>query len=238
MMVPVATILTIHDDAPVRWRGAAVENEPLRAVLPAAAGNAQLRPAPPAADGDAPLRAAPPAADATLPALVEAQHFANFTIWGLEDEARRRDVGDARIAAVKRAIDPWNQRRNDLMEAIDAAILAHLANVDVQSAQLHSETAGMIIDRLSILALKIHSMERIAGDAAAQSEVALAAECATRTQVLRAQREDLAGCLARLLEDFAAGRRYFKTYRQLKAYNDERLNPALRAAARGGAGQQ
>jgi hypothetical protein len=50
--------------------------------------------------------------------------------------------------------------------------------------------------------------------------------------VLREQRTDLEGCLARLFEDFAAGRRRFKTYRQMKSYNDERLNPALRAAAR------
>lgn len=169
---------------------------------------------------------------ASLRELVEAEHFANFTIWGLEDEARRRDVGDARIAAVKRAIDPWNQKRNDLMEAIDAAILAQLANVDVASAELHSETAGMIIDRLSILALKIRNMQRIGEDASGQGDAALADDCALRGSVLRAQRDDLAGCLVRLLEDFAAGRRYFKTYLQLKAYNDERLNPALRASAR------
>jgi hypothetical protein len=169
--------------------------------------------------------------DASLADLVEAAHFANFTIWGLEDEARRRDVGDARIAAVKRAIDPWNQRRNDLTEAIDVALLAHFANVDAQSAELHSETAGMIIDRLSILALKIRNMERVAGDAAAGNDPALEAECRERASVLGRQRGELAGCLARLLEDFAAGRRRFKSYRQLKSYNDERLNPALRAAA-------
>jgi hypothetical protein len=185
------------------------------------------------------------AAGASLRDLVEAAHFANFMIWGLEDEARRRDVGDARIAAVKRAIDPWNQKRNDLMEAIDAAILAGFANVDVQNAELHSETAGMMIDRLSILALKIRSMNRVAADAraqgnaaqgdAGQADAALAAECDGRARVLRAQRDDLAHCLARLLVDFAAGRRYFKAYRQMKAYNDERLNSVLRAAARRGA---
>jgi hypothetical protein len=166
--------------------------------------------------------------DSTLGELIEAAHFANFTIWGLEDEARRRDVGDARIAAVKRAIDPWNQRRNDLMEAIDSAVLARFASVDVANAELHSETAGMMIDRLSVLALKLRNMLRVAAEAAAAGETELAALGETNARILREQREDLAGCLARLLEDFAAGRRCFKRHLQLKSYNDERLNPALR----------
>jgi len=219
-MIPsVADIVAVHEDALSRWEDALERSEAaLRRSVDALA---------PRLDDAA----------ASLHALVEAGHFANFTIWGLEDEARRRDVGDARIAAVKRAIDPWNQRRNDLMEAIDAAVLVLFANVDVQDARLHSETAGMMIDRLSILALKIRNVERVGADAAAQGDAALSDDCAARSRVLRAQRDDLAGCLAQLLEDFAAGRRYFKGYLQLKAYNDERLNPVLRAAARDRAGR-
>lgn len=164
-----------------------------------------------------------------LTELIQAEHFANFTIWGLEDEARRRDVGDARIATVKRSIDPWNQRRNDLMESIDAAVLEQFANVDTQAAELHSETAGMMIDRLSILALKIRNMDRIFAQASAEQDAELARECRDKAALLSGQRADLGQCLERLLHDFAAGRRYFKTYRQLKAYNDPRLNLLLRA---------
>ena len=189
----------------------------------------------PAPDGSS--DAATPAAAAGTPddlaALVEAAHLANVAIWRLEDQARRRDVADSRIAAIKRAIDPWNQRRNDLMEQVDASILAEHANVDVRNAELHSETAGMIIDRLSILALKIRGFEAIAAAAERDGDASLAGECRWKSHVLGEQRSDLAGCLERLLEDFAAGRRYFRTYRQMKAYNDDRLNPALRAAAAG-----
>jgi hypothetical protein len=201
--ISVSDIVALHESLPARWE----------ALAPATAADSRET------DEGASIRS-----------LVEAAHFANFTIWGLEDEARRRDVGDARIAAVKRAIDPWNQRRNDLMERIDAAILAHFANVDLESSELHSESAGMIIDRMSILALKIRNMERVAADASAQHEDALAAECSARRAVLAAQREDLAGCLGRLFDDFAAGRRHFRNYFQMKSYNDERLNPSLRAA--------
>lgn len=212
-------IVALQDAALVRWHGAGRED---------GAGTGTAGDGGTGTGGDVPAAAD---GNTTLDVLVEAAHFANVTIWGLEDEARRRDVDDARIAAVKRAIDPWNQRRNDLMERIDAAIIAHHANTDATSAELHSETAGMIIDRLSILALKIRNMDAIAAAASAEADQDLAAECLARAVVLRTQRVDLAGCLARLFEDLAEGRRYFRLYRQMKSYNDERLNPALRRAA-------
>jgi hypothetical protein len=161
-----------------------------------------------------------------LEALVLEQHRSNFELWGLEDEARRRDVDDSIIAATKRAIDTMNQTRNDLIERVDDLVLAEYGDVDVRAAELHSETAGQMIDRLSILALKIRNLGVIASD---DSDRQLAAECAAKVAILEAQRRDLAGCLRRLLDDFAAGRRCFRSYRQFKAYNDPRLNPALAA---------
>ena len=163
-----------------------------------------------------------PAAD--VESVVLAQHFSNFKLWNLEDEARRRDVADAYIAEIKRAIDARNQRRNDLIEVLDERLLDGLAGVDVSGAERHSETAGMIVDRLSILSLKVHHM---AINASRTDDKDLAAECAKKLAVLSRQRTDLARCVAKLLADFAEGRRYFELYRQYKAYNDQRLNPAL-----------
>ncbi len=162
--------------------------------------------------------------EASLRLLVDAQHRANFVIWRLEDEARRRDVSDAYVASLKRSIDPWNQRRNDLMERIDEAVLAALSGADLSHAQPHSETAAMMVDRLSILALKIRNMERVG--AFAKKHV-IAEECRAKALILREQREDLGCCLEGLVEDFRAGRRFFKRYHQYKAYNDPDLNPAL-----------
>ncbi len=174
-----------------------------------------------AAWGDEPPATPDPGAD--LSALVRAQHLCNFTLWRLEDEARRVDVPDAHIARTKHAIDRWNQQRNDLIELIDATVLATLPAATA-GAEQHSETAGQMIDRLSILALKIHHMGR---HAARRDEPALAAECADKLAVLATQRDDLAACLRRLLDDCRTGRRFFKLYRQFKAYNDPRLNPAI-----------
>jgi len=156
--------------------------------------------------------------------LLLAQHRCNYDLWGLEDDARRRDVADSVIAATKRAIDARNQDRNDLIERLDDAILRAYGNVDTATAELHSETAGQMIDRLSILALKIRNMRKLADD---RSDPVLARECAAKVAVLEEQRCDLAVCLRHLLDDFARGARYFKSYRQFKAYNDPRLNPAL-----------
>ncbi len=168
--------------------------------------------------------------EVALRPLIDAQHRANFMIWHLEDQARRRDVADAYIAQLKRSIDPWNQRRNDLMEKIDESVLAALSGADVSRAQLHSETAGMMIDRLSILALKIHNMTRIGTSA---DDRALAEECQRKAVILREQRGDLIRCLELLVDDFRAGRRFFKRYHQYKAYNDPDLNPALQTTAAG-----
>jgi hypothetical protein len=190
---------------------------------------------------DACLRAwsgdAPAPSGTTLRGLIASQHYANWKIWNLEDEARLRDAPDSRIARVKREIDRWNQQRNDLTEAIDARMLERLAENLLPEAELHSESAGMIVDRLSILALKIRAMDRLAAEAAGEGDDDLARECRERAATLRAQRADLAACLARLVEDVAAGRRRLRSWRAMKSYNDERLNPALRAERRQGRGK-
>jgi hypothetical protein len=170
--------------------------------------------------------------DDTLPApspasefeqLMLEQHQANFDLWHEEDKARDPDAADSAIVAVKRAIDRLNQRRNDLLEQMDMRLLAHAQPQMNPAAPLHSETPGLIIDRLSILSLKIFHTEEQAHRSTPEHRAA----SQSRLQLLLAQRSDLAGCLAALWDEVLAGKRRFKLYRQLKMYNDPELNPVL-----------
>ena len=169
-----------------------------------------------------------PAAPAPAPSspfhqLVLDQHQANYDLWHREDQARDPAASDAAIVQVKHDIDRLNQRRNDLAEQIDVALLA-LASGD-PSAPLHSESPGLIIDRLSILALKIfHTQEQLYRSTPEHQH-----RNQSRLAVLNEQRTDLAACLDALWSDVLAGRRRFKIYRQLKMYNDPTLNPVLYA---------
>ena len=161
-----------------------------------------------------------------LQGLVIQQHRQNFALWHEEDRARNPNAPPDQIAQTKRAIDALNQVRNDLVESIDRELLLQLQTAGVKTGgELHSETPGMIIDRLSILSLKIfHTQEQIERQDVQSAHIERNRE---RLEVLLRQRQDLAGCLTALWRDIQAGRRHFKLYRQLKMYNDPELNPAI-----------
>ena len=162
-------------------------------------------------------------------------HRFNGSLWDEEDLARRTLADDAEIAGNKRHIDRFNQQRNDAMERIDDALLRLTAGLPrSQAARLSSETAGAMIDRLSILSLKIHHM----GLQTTRTDVddVHRQGARARREQLAVQRTDLAACYDRLLDEVVAGSGYFKIYRQFKMYNDPSMNPALvaeRQRARG-----
>ena len=189
-------------------------------------------------------RAEPAARAGDLWLWLQTNHRFNSLLWAEEDLARRTTVADAAIAANKRAIDGYNQARNDATERIDEVMLVALGLVDAASARsdaplarvppdarLHSETAGSMIDRLSIMALKVRAMAE--QFARADADPAHREASAIKLERLRQQRRDLACCLDTLLSDTAAGRAYFKVYRQFKMYNDPRFNPVLVAERQG-----
>jgi Protein of unknown function (DUF4254) len=159
--------------------------------------------------------------------LIVQQHLANFELWHIEDAARTPGATDEDLARVKRRIDETNQRRNDLTEQMDVMLLEYLAEQGLPDlkAPLNSESPGLMIDRLSIIALKMfHTREEMERPGAPIGHTQRNQE---RLAILAEQRGDLAACLARLWEETLAGSRRFKLYRQLKMYNDPSLNPAV-----------
>lgn len=159
--------------------------------------------------------------------LVARQHRANFDLWHIEDEARTPGASDAEIANVKRRIDKTNQTRNDLVEELDRTIQNWLEERGLPNsdAPLHSESPGLMIDRLSILALKIyHTREEVERPDAPAGHAERNRE---RLAILEEQRADLAGCLDALWQETLKGTRRFKVSRPMKMYNDPALNPAI-----------
>jgi uncharacterized protein DUF4254 len=168
-----------------------------------------------------------------LLATICQQHQYNFLLWHEEDIARSPDVSDNRIAAVKRAIDRYNQQRNDWIEKIDEALIQLLSAEGVLAradARINTETPGSAIDRLSIMALRIyHFDEQLTRDGAEEAHRASVRERLARC---RAQHVDLSQSLAELLADIWSGRKLLKVYRQMKMYNDPTLNPYLYGSRR------
>lgn len=162
--------------------------------------------------------------------LVLAQHSKNFRLWHTEDIARRKDVDASVIAGCKYAIDKLNQQRTDAFEAVDEFLVGRLGAFlpplpQGQRPRHNTESLGMAIDRLSILALKIYHMAEQADRADATQ--AHKNGCAAKLEVLREQREDLIRSVFDLVEDFCAGTKQPKAYYQFKMYNDPSLNPQL-----------
>jgi hypothetical protein len=159
------------------------------------------------------------------------QHKFNFLLWHEEDVARSPEVSDQRIAEVKRAIDRYNQQRNDWIERIDAFLIDWLAREAIspqKGARLNTETPGSSMDRLSILSLRIYHLQEQVDrtDATAEHKQ----KAADRLAICQTQRTDLSGALDELLADITSGRKRLQLYRQLKMYNDPTMNPYLYGA--------
>ncbi len=162
----------------------------------------------------------------SLDHLLYHKNWIDTVQWHLEDIIRDPNIDPVSALAIKRRIDSSNQERTDMVEYVDSYMLDKYKDVNIApNARLNTETPAWAIDRLSILALKIYHMacetEREDVDDAHR------AACQKKLDVLLSQRVDLSQAIEELIEDIEAGRKYMKTYKQMKMYNDPSLNPVL-----------
>ena len=148
--------------------------------------------------------------------------------WHYEDLIRDPEITPEDALALKRKIDASNQDRTDTVEFIDAYFFAYFKDVEVKpNAKINTESPAWGIDRLSILALKIYHMREEAERE--DADLKYRKESQDRLDILLEQRKDLSTAIDQLLIDISNGEKYMKTYKQMKMYNDDEMNPVLRS---------
>lgn len=164
--------------------------------------------------------------DGSLEHLLYSKNWIDTVQWHLEDIIRDENIAPEDALSLKRRIDTSNQKRTDLVEYIDSWFLAKYSNVKSQNnARINTETPAWAVDRLSILALKIFHMKL-------ETERNSATEqhrdrCKEKLSILMEQQQDLTTSIEELLSEIENGTVRMKTYKQMKMYNDESLNPVL-----------
>ena len=147
--------------------------------------------------------------------------------WHLEDMIRDPNIEPEKAVALKRRIDLSNQNRTDLVEDIDDYFFEAYKNVKViPNPRLATETPAWAIDRLSILCLKIyHFKEEVLRPSEDEQHKK---RCKIKLNTLKNQQAHLSLAIAHLLKEASEGICQIHTYKQMKMYNDETLNPVLR----------
>ena len=165
-------------------------------------------------------------AQGSLEQILYSKNWIDTVQWHLEDIIRDENINPVKALEIKRRIDASNQKRTDLVEFIDSWFLNKYKNTTPNAdAKINTETPAWAVDRLSILALKVYHMDLEANRASASDEHR--EKCQMKLNTLLEQKKDLSSAIDQLLNDIENGLVKIKTYKQMKMYNDETLNPVL-----------
>ena len=165
--------------------------------------------------------------DTTSPkGLTQWIHYKNYVVWHLEEFVRKDGISDADILKAEQIIDLHNIKRLAAIEQIDIWLDNVLKSAGVRPEDdvlVNSETPGSIIDRLSILTLKMfHIREHLETDNIPDQE---RQNSNIRLSVLEEQYGDLAQAIDALMLELRQAKKHHKVYRQFKIYNDPNFHP-------------
>ena len=167
-----------------------------------------------------------PYSPGSFEALLYHKNWIDTVQWHLEDIIRLPEINPTEGILIKRRIDKSNQDRTDMVEKVDDYFLEQFKSVvPKKDARINSETPAWLMDRMSILMLKIfHMREQVERKDASAEHIG---KCQIKLATLLEQQNDMRLAFDELMEDIGTGTRRFKVYRQMKMYNDESLNPML-----------
>ena len=162
----------------------------------------------------------------TIESLFYIKCWIDTVQWHLEDIIRDPEIDPIKGMSIKRRIDASNQERTDMVEKLDDYYISIFQGTPVKkNATINTESPGWVVDRISILCLKIwHMQEQVFREDSTEIHKKT---CQSKLDILEIQKEDLIGSFDLLLSEYEKGNKSIKVYRQMKMYNDEDLNPVL-----------
>lgn len=167
-----------------------------------------------------------PFSPGSFESLLYQKNWIDTVQWHLEDIIRKPDIDPAEGIAIKRRIDKSNQDRTDTVEKMDDYFLEGFNHVKYKpGARMNSETPAWLLDRMSILLLKIYHMQEQTERKDVSAEHI--GKCRDKLTILQEQKADMQVAFDELIQDIGSGLRKFNVYRQMKMYNDSTLNPML-----------
>lgn len=167
-----------------------------------------------------------PYKEGSIEYLMYVKNWIDTVQWHLEDIVRDPQIDPNYGMEIKRRIDRSNQDRTDKVEFIDDYYIHLFKNITPsENVTINTESPAWVVDRLSILCLKIYHMQEQVDRSDAEKDHRQ--KCLAKLNVLLEQQEDLTNSFDALLDDYLNGRKKIKVYRQMKMYNDESLNPIL-----------
>ena len=113
-----------------------------------------------------------------------------------------------------------------MVEELDDYFFKKFSNKKLEkNTILNTETPAWAVDRLSILSLKIYHMKEEAERGSASEDHRK--KCSVKLNVLMEQQVNLSTAIDQLFDNISKGKVRIATYKQMKMYNDESLNPEL-----------
>src|SRR5688500_18788293 len=131
-----------------------------------------------------------PFPDHSFQFLLYFKNWIDTVQWHLEDLIRNPDINPTEALILKRRIDKSNQDRTDTVEKIDDFFLDSFRDVRYKSGTpINSETPAWLLDRMSILMLKIfHMREQTERKNVSAQHLA---KCREKLLILEEQKNDM-----------------------------------------------
>ncbi|MCX6715786.1 MAG: DUF4254 domain-containing protein [Candidatus Taylorbacteria bacterium] len=165
-----------------------------------------------------------------LSRLIRLNMETNLKLWDLEDSARMTELGSDHVARAKQEIDKNNQIRNDLIREMDTEIAKQINISSGNQEQFYSESPGMIIDRLSILFIKLAV---IRGLLLVIKENDLQEEYKEKENIILKQIDQIGKFLDAYFARLERKEVFFEVQQAVKIYNDERVRKHIKTLKKG-----